>query len=326
MTPVFRGRVAVLAALLAAIALAVATGANAAIVTSHDDQGRTIRFDVRATAVDTEWYASVLRASAHGNEISDVTVLIVPEPQIPAYCGGEEAAACYTGRIGPATIIIAAGKSRLLESTFLHEYGHHLDTYWRVPGVSELNGTPVWWAARGMASLVANRQVAFDYSLGWDHSIGEIFAEDYAYIHTHNRYAIRWMSPPDAALESALFTELGTPAAALPAAPEVPLVISRNGTLAPRDTFRVPFGLLGPGRRVTFAATISKPKRKGIRARAQLMCDERVVATRTFGKGQAKRSFNIPNLGPANCDIRLVSRVSTSLTYSLRISLAIENA
>ncbi len=323
MTLVFRGR-AVVAALLAALALAGATGANAAIVTSHDDQGRTITFDVRATAVDTEWYASVLRAAAHGNEISNVTITIVPEPQIPAFCGGQEAAACYS-RTGTPTIFVPAGKSRLLETILLHEYGHHLDTFWHVSGVPELNGTPTWWAARGMASLLASNQVAFDYSLGWGHSIAEVFAEDYAYIHTHSRYAITWLSPPDAALQSAMFAELGTPTEPLPAAPEVPLVISRRGTLSPRDRFSVPFGLLGPGRRVTMAATISKANRKGVRARALLVCDGKVVATRTFRKGQAKRSLDIPNLGPATCDIRLLSSVSTSLAYTLRISLAVES-
>jgi hypothetical protein len=324
MTLVFRGRV--LAALLAAFALAGAAGANAAIVTSHDDQGRTITFDVRAATVDTEWYASVLRAAAHGNEISDVTVMIVPEPQIPAFCGGEDAAACYTGRSGPATIIVPAGKSKLLETILLHEYGHHLDTYWRVSGVPEFNGTPIWWVARGMAALFANHQVAFDYSLGWSHSIAEVFAEDYAYIHTHSRYAITWLSPPDASLESALFAELGTPAEPLPFAPEVPLIINRRGTLAPRDSFSVPFGLLGPGRRVTLTATISKANRKGIRARVQLVCDGRVVTTRTFGQGQAKRTIDIPNLGPATCDTRLVSSVSTTLGYTLRLTLAVESA
>jgi hypothetical protein len=326
MRPVFRRRAAVFAALLAVLALAVAAGANAAIVTSHDDQGRTITFDVRAPAVDTEWYASVLRAAAHGNEISDATIMIVPEPQIPAFCGGQEAAACYTGRSGPATLIVPAGKSTLLETILLHEYGHHLDTYWRVPGVSELNGTPTWWAARGMAPLLANRQVAFDYSLGWEHSVGEVFAEDYAYIHTHRRYAITWLSAPDAALESAMFAELGAPSAALPAAPEVPLIINRSGTLLPRDRFSVPFGLLGPGRRVSLTATVSKPKLKGIRARAVIVCNGTVVATRTFGKGQATRTVAIPHLGPATCDARLVSNTSTSLTYKLRLSLALESA
>jgi hypothetical protein len=319
---VLRGRV--LAALLAAVALAGATGANAAIITSHDDQGRTITFDVRAATVDTEWYASVLRASAHGNEIGNVRIIIVPEPQVQAFCGGADAAACYDRT--SATIVVPAGKSRLLETVFLHEYGHHLDSSWRVPGVQELNGTPTWWAARGMASLLTDRRVAFDYSLGWGHSVGEVFAEDYAYIHVHTRYGITWLSPPDAALESAMFAELGTPTAALPDAPEVPLVLNRSGTLAPRDGYSVPFGLLGPGRRVTVSATLSNAKRKGIRARAQLVCDERVVVSRTFRKGQAKRTFDVPNLGPATCDVRIVSTVSASLRYTLHIAVAVERA
>jgi len=37
-----------------ALAFAAAAGAQAAIVTSHDDQGRTITFDVRASSVDTD--------------------------------------------------------------------------------------------------------------------------------------------------------------------------------------------------------------------------------------------------------------------------------
>jgi hypothetical protein len=74
------------------------------------------------------------------------------------------------------------------------------------------------------------------------------------------------------------------------------------------------------------AATISKANRKGVRARAQLVCDGTVVATRTFRKGQAKRSLDIPNLGPATCDVRLVSSVSATLRYALHIAIAVESA
>jgi hypothetical protein len=70
-----------------------------------------------------------------------------------------------------------------------------------------------------MASLLADHQVAFDYSLGWSHSIAEVFAEDYAYIHTHSRYGITWLSPPDVALQSTMFAELGTPTEPLPSHP-----------------------------------------------------------------------------------------------------------
>ncbi|CAN5128174.1 hypothetical protein BH18ACT12_BH18ACT12_14210 [soil metagenome] len=325
MSPIaWRPRIVAFILVALALALAAATTADAAIITAQDGQGRTITYDVRATAVDTDWYTAVLRASAHGDEISRLTIRIVPEPDIEAICGGA-AAACYTGRRGEPRIIISAGKSAGLASTLLHEYGHHLDNAWRVPGVPELNGTPVWWNARGMAALLSQRRVAFDYSLGWDNSVGEIFAEDYAYIHTGSRYAITWLRPPDDALKSAMFAELGSPQAALPDSPETPLILNRRGTLVPRDRYSVPFGLLGPGRHVTLTATLSKPTRKGIRARAQIVCDGRVVASQPFGKGRSKRVLDLPNLGPASCDARLISSTGVSLAYRLKLRLAVEN-
>jgi predicted thioesterase len=319
-------RIRALGALLLAlvVGLAVAAGADAAVVTSQDQQGRTITFDVRAATVDTEWYAAVLRASAHGDEISDVTIRIVPEQNIAGLCG-VEAVACYTGRRGSPTIIVPAGQSTSLEATLLHEYGHHLDTAWSVPGVPELNGTPVWWAARGMASLLAGHRVAFDYSLGWSHSIAEVFAEDYAYIHIGAGYGIPWLSPPDESLKSAMFAELGgVPTAALPPAENKPLVIVRRGTLAPRARRVLPFGLLGPGRRVTLTATVARSSRAGVRARALVVCDGKTVASQTFTKGRAQRTIDVPNLGPAQCDARLVSTTRVSLGYTLRLRLAVE--
>jgi len=319
----------VLAALLAilAIAFALATGADAAIVTSKDAQGRTITFDVRAANVDTEWYASVLRAAAHGNEISNVTIRIVPSEQIPALCGSDEAAACYGNRRGSPTIVIQVGESAFNEGTLLHEYGHHLDTAWSVPGVPELNGTPAWWNARRMASLLSSHTVAFDYSLGWSHSIPEIFAEDYAYIQMPGYgYGITWLSPPDAALKATMFAELGTPTGTLPPATAGPLVVVRKGTLVARARRVIPFGLLGPGRHVIFTATVSRPNRKGVRARAQVVCGGSVVSTQTFGRGRTQRVLDVPNLGPADCEARLVSTTSVSLSYTLRLSLAIEGS
>jgi hypothetical protein len=314
-----------LAAVVLVLALALAAGANAAIITSTDAQGRTITFDVRAPAVDTDWYASVLRATAHANEISNVTIRIVPDQSIEGLCGSE-AAACYTRVAGRPTIMIPAGKNQFIEGTLIHEYGHHLDASTAVPGVPELNGTPAWWAARGMAALFASHQVAFNYSLGWEHSVAEIFAEDYAYIHVgpSYHYAITWMKPPDDALKATMFAELGTPVQALPAAPNTPLVVHRVGTLGPRGTKTVPFGLLGPGRHVTFTAKVSRPKRKGIRARIQVVCNGAVAGTRTIGRGQSTRTLDLPNMGPGDCDARLVSASAVSLKYTLRLQLATE--
>ena len=121
-----------------------------------------------------------------------------------------------------------------------------------------------------------------------------------------------------------MFSELGTPTSPLPAAPNTPLVVDRVGTLAPRGLKTIPFGLLGPGRRVTFTATVSRPQRKGIRARTQIVCNNSVVATQTFARGRAKGTLDIPNLGPAECDARLVSSASVKLKYTLKLQLAVE--
>jgi hypothetical protein len=314
-----------LALLVLVISLAFAGGAGAAIITSTDAQGRTITFDVRATAADTDWYASVLRATAHGNEISTVTIRIVPDQAIENLCGSE-AAACYTRSGGRPTIMIPAGKNTYIEGTLVHEYGHHVDASTPVAGVPELNGTPAWWAARGMAAMFQAGRVAFDYSKGWDHSIAEIFAEDYAYIHVGPTYRygiVGWLTPPDDALKAAMFAELGTPPAALPAAPNQPLVVNRVGTLAPRATKSIPFGLLGPGRHVTFKATVSRPSRKGVRARIRVVCNGTVAGTMTLARGQATRTLDLPDMGPGECDARLVSAVPVSLKYTLRLQLAV---
>src|SRR5262245_1965296 len=306
------------------LTLAVAAGASAAIVTTTDLQGRPITFDVRAANVDTDWYANVLRATAHGNEIGDVTIRIVPDQQIDGLCGSE-AAACYTQVGSRPTIMIPAGKNQFIERTLIHEYGHHLDASTPNPGIPELNGIPVWWQDRGMAALFQSREVAFDYSLGWAHSIAEIFAEDYAYIHVGPtyRYAITWMTPPDDKLKADMFAELGgMPTATLPAAPNTPLVVRRVGTLTPHDVKSVPFGRLGPGRRVTFTATVSRATRKGVRARIQVVCNGRVAGSRTIKKGQKVRTLDLKNMGPGDCDARLVSNAPVSLKYTLRLQLA----
>jgi hypothetical protein len=304
------------------LTLAVAAGASAAIVTTADLQGRPITFDVRAANVDTNWYADVLRATAHGNEIGDVTIRIVPDQQIEGLCGSE-AAACYTHVGSRPTIMIPAGKNQFIEGTLIHEYGHHIDASTPNPGIPELNGIPVWWQDRGMAALFASHQVAFDYSLGWAHSVAEIFADDYAYIHVGPtyHYGITWLSPPDDKLKADMFAALGNPPEALPAAPNTPLVVNRVGTLTPHDTKSVPFGLLGPGRRVTLKATVSRAARKGVRARIQVVCNGTVAGTRTIGKGQKTRTLVLPNMGPGDCDARLVSAAPVSLKYTLRLQL-----
>jgi hypothetical protein len=323
--PPVRALAALLAALLAS--LVVVTGADAAIITSRDDQGRTMTFDVRDATANVDWYASLLRSAAHGNEITNLTIRIVRPEEVELHCGAE-AAACYSRSRSRPLIVVPSGEGGFVASTMLHEYGHHLDSAWRVPGVPELNGTPVWWQARGMAALLNAGQVAFDYSLGWSRSIAEIFAEDYAFIHLGIGYSISWLQPPDAALRTALLAELGgTPTAAPPpdATVPAPLVITRSGRLAPRGRRDVSFGLLGPGRRVTLTATVSNRNRAGTRARAQIICNGQQLANQTVVRGRAARTIDLRNQGPARCIARLVNTTGVRLSYTIRLRLAIES-
>lgn len=314
-----------------AVALLSAAAARAELVVRQDAAGRPITFDVLAPGADVDWYAGILAAAAHGDEISRVTVRLVAPAEVGLHCGSD-AAACYERRAGVATITLPVGRSSALASIVLHEYGHHLDAGHPVDGVGELNGTPGWWAARGIAGLLAAGAVAFDYSLGWERSIGELFAEDYAYLHGGGRYAIGWLAPPDESLRAALSAELGAlapppspasatapePAAEPPAAPR-PVVATRSGLLGPRGRASIPFRLVGADRRVTVTGAVSPVRRGRAAARLEIVCGTTVVR-----RADVRRSTTIelPNLGPATCRATVVSTSGSGQRFSLRLRLA----
>ena len=75
--------------------LAFSGEAMAAEVLSQDNEGRTIHFDVAVDGVDAEWYAALLRAAPHGNEISTVTIDIVSWDTVHSTCG-RDASGCYS--------------------------------------------------------------------------------------------------------------------------------------------------------------------------------------------------------------------------------------
>ena len=57
-------------------------GEAAAEVVVPDDQGRSIRFEVRDETVDVEWYAALLRAAPHADEISTVRIDLVTPAEL----------------------------------------------------------------------------------------------------------------------------------------------------------------------------------------------------------------------------------------------------
>ena len=313
--------------MLAAV-LVAAVAARAETVVRQDAAGRAITFDVLDSTADVDWYAGVLAAAAHGDEISGVTVRIVQPDEIAARCGAD-AAACYERRRGVSTITLPVGRSSSLASIVLHEYGHHLDASRSVDGVAELNGTPVWWAARGLAGLLEAGTVAFDYSLGWERSIGELFAEDYAYTHTGGWYSIPWLSPPDETLKTAMLAELGAvvtqpaappaPPAAPPAppqpapeAPQRPLVSTRSGLLSAGARAAIPFRLLGEGRRVTVTGSVSSSRRGRPAARLEITCGKTIVRRVSLRRAA---TIDVPSLGPASCRATIVNTGTARQRY-----------
>jgi len=308
-----------LIALLAA--LGAAPVASAEIVTSQDQLGREITFDLRVPGVDVEWYAEQLRTAAHGEEIARVTFTIVSFSELREICG-DAAAGCYS-RGGSARITVPAGMSELVTHTLLHEYGHHIDSARGVAAaLREPNGSASWWEARGIGRLLADGEVSHTYSLGWERSIGEIFAEDYAQLHLETAFKIGWLDPPSKAVRAALRKDLeNVPAAPTPAAPKPPVVITRNGTLRTSTPIAIPFELLGPGRRVTFTGKI---KSAGARVRMELRCSDGQTARRLLAGNLRTGTIDRPGLGPARCTVTVRNLAKASTTYSVRVRLAVE--
>ena len=314
-------RVLVLLSVFASLAW---TGeAMATEVLLQDDQGRTIRFDVRAEGVDAEWYAALLRAAPHGNEISTVRIDIVSWDDMHATCG-RGASGCYSRN----TIVVPAEASNANAHTLVHEYGHHLDRSTPVPGVAEPNGTPQWWRARGVAELVRLRTVATSYILGWERSIAEIFAEDYAQLAMADasQFNIPWLEPPDETVLAGLRADLGLGPAPVNVKPPVikPVRISREGSLAPRRRTAIPFGLLGPSRRVTATATFAGAAEKRARATLEIRCDGERVAIKMLRQGKTAFALDQRDLGPAeDCTATLTSTSASTRSFTLVVRLSI---
>ena len=308
----------VLFLLALAVSLGFAGEAAAAEVVLPDNEGRSIRFDVRVEGVDPEWYASYLRAAPHGDEISTVTIRLVSREELRSSCGSG-AAGCYVRN----RMTVPAEQGDEVAHTLVHEYAHHLDRSTVVSGEQEPNGTPHWWRARGMDELVQLGSVKRDYALGWGRSIAEIFAEDYARLALGaTKHKITWLGEPDETVLAAINADLGLgPPPAVVRPPTLkPVTIDRRGILFPRERATISFGLLGPGRRVTATATLAG------RANLEIRCAGARVALRTMPAGKAKVVIDRRNLGPAECTATLASASRSRRAYTLVVRLTVSRA
>jgi hypothetical protein len=53
----------------------------------------------------------------------------------------------------------------------------------------------------------------------------------------------------------------------------------------------------------------------------QIIYNNSVVASRTCARKQAKRTLDVPNLGPGDCDARLTNTAGVSLKYTIKLKL-----
>ena len=207
-----------MAAGAAALLIASSAPALAETATRADAKGRTITFDLQTTGVDVDGYARILSETLHGDEISGVTVRVVPGAAIVTECG-PGAAACYERVNRTARIIVPAEAAGAVRDPLVHEYGHHVDATVHHQAGSCPDGTSRWWAARGAAAALASGQLACDYSAGWEHSLAEVFAEDYRVLNVPGAASRGALGQPGPAVLDALRQDLAELDGAPPASP-----------------------------------------------------------------------------------------------------------
>lgn len=315
-----------------AAALVLAAGAVPAGAAT-DGRGNTITVRVETTGVSGAPYVAALRRAVHGPEISGVTVRVVTADRVAGICG-PGAEACYSGgRDGRGVIVVPVMTGTAMEATLLHEYGHHVDAVHRHRSGREPNGTVRWWSARRMSERIARGALAPDYSLGWERSTGEVFAEDYVRLNLALPWQLGSVPAPTAAVLAAIRRDL-TGSASGPAprdagpveTPGEPgatpsrLVVARSGLLAAGEGGEIPFGLLGPGRSVRVTVRAAGPGATGPRVRVRVVCDG-------VGRGTAVATGSRPaviargGLGPAECRVDLTNLGETAASVTARLTL-----
>ena len=303
----------------AAAALALAAPGAAAEVVRRDADGRPMRFDVRVPGAPVDWAAALLRRSVHADEIAEVTIRLVSRRELASACG-RSAGGCYRATRRGNVVVVPARRHPRVAHTILHEYGHHVDWILRNGSRREPNGGRFWWQARGMGHLRAARSVAFGYALGWERSVGEVFAEDYAQINGAAVFRIPWLEEPDAVVRRAILADLGLarPPAGLPRKPQVrPFVLTREGTLPAGKLASLRFGLLGPGRRAVVSVRLT-PTHPG--GRLEVVCGRRVRA-RVVGPGVGSAQLEARMLGPGRCQARFVNTAAEPTRFDLRLQV-----
>ncbi len=167
----------------------------------NDGKGRVVTVQVstacqldpvNCNAANPAQIATFLGTLAHGDEISQLSVLLVdPNAEVAAECGSVDAQACYFPSLNQMVINgsdapASDGASR--EYVIAHEYGHHLANHRKN---APFDDPAVDWGPKNWASWAGvcvgvrqNRYFPGDEGTHYFQNPGEAFAEAFA----HNRF------------------------------------------------------------------------------------------------------------------------------------------
>lgn len=157
-----------------------------------DSHGHRIKLSTDLDGIDLASYAGVLAGTLHYEEIEDLQTVVVDPSQIAAICG-EGAAACYMPEDPSRSYrgLMAIPSADIdLTHIIVHEYGHHVDlqldnlahVFRGGACGSDNDGSRNWFFERDVEDDILGRGISCDPGADWDRLLGELYAEDYAWL------------------------------------------------------------------------------------------------------------------------------------------------
>jgi hypothetical protein len=184
-----------------------------------DEHGHTITIGTAIPLLDLQPYAAVLAGTIHGDELSELRVLVVPPEEVAAACGGEDTVlACYgadDAEHSYAGEMIIPSADPDLVHLIVHEYGHHMDN--ALVNLSHLglcrydnDGSRRWFFARDAYDDLINRS-GCNRNVPYRRLLGETFAEDFVVLNGIDNWFLSAVPPPTGGMLRAMRADIVDP-------------------------------------------------------------------------------------------------------------------
>jgi hypothetical protein len=155
-----------------------------------DEHGHSITVGTSIAGLNLQPFANVLAGTVHRSELSELRLMVVGLSQVQAECQAPPGViGCYYAddaeRLPSGQMTVGYDDPDLVH-TLVHEYGHHVDN--QLINIGHLDsgcgfdndGSRNWFFEREVVDEVLGRGFSCDPEGGWEHLLGELYAEDYA--------------------------------------------------------------------------------------------------------------------------------------------------